>query len=367
MLPFYLLADHNIEKNPHVVYDVSVIEDHYRVQYTFRDPFNNLQNYSLNIPVDGANRMISKFGIPMWMFEPYMDTKENLEYRKQVLKDGLFRLSENTIEVDKSAVVEYYSESVCLPIARMIVRSLGEYGLDTPRNRVEFAMRFVQDIPYGIPTYEDESRHYGGVSPPPKLLIEGFGDCDSKVLLFAGIIAYLIPSEDFIFLNQQKHVLSAIKAAPEKGLTFVRFEGEKFLIAETAGPGKRMLGQEGHYFEEKFTPEKLYIKPREILAKADPSEKKSGVNPTAEQIDPKSIILQNASNKKIQFQISHDQNEWQNFDLEGNQSGQIDFEKGMSLFIRFRERNNFAVYRIITGHSYTFIWNNVKRKWEIQT
>ena len=82
MLPFYLLADHNIEKNPHVVYDVSVIEDHYRVQYTFRDPFNNLQNYSLNIPVDGANRMISKFGIPMWMFEPYMDTKENLEYRK---------------------------------------------------------------------------------------------------------------------------------------------------------------------------------------------------------------------------------------------------------------------------------------------
>jgi hypothetical protein len=312
--------------------------------------------------------MIQKFGIPKWMFEPYVDTRANLEYRKQVMREGFFRLRENTIEVDKSAVVEYYSPAVCQPIAKMIVRSLGEYGLDTPRNRIEFAMRFVQDIPYGIPTYEDDDRHYGGVSPPPKLLIEGFGDCDSKVLLFAGIMVYLIPTDDFIFLNQPEHVLSAIKAEPEKGLTFVRFSGEKFLIAETAGPGKRMLGQEGNYFKNKFTAEKLNITSRKILPKIEISGHSVSAKPNLEENNPDAIILQNAASRSVRFQVSYNQKSWKSFTLDKNQTGEFEIEKGKVLYLRIKENSNrYATYRIVAGAKYTLTWNTRKRIWEIET
>jgi hypothetical protein len=365
ILPTLLTADPQIEKNPHVVYHVSLDNDQYLIEYTFLDPFGNLQTYSLSIPQEGAQNMIDKFGIPMWMFEPYVDTEDNLSYRMNILRKGLFRLHDNTIEVDKSAVVEYYSDAVCKPIAKMIVRSLATYNMDTPRNRVEFAMRFVQDIPYGIPLYEDNDRHYGGVSPPPKLLIDGYGDCDSKVLLFAGILVYLIPAEDFIFLNQPEHVLSAIRAEPDKGLTFVRFEGDQFLIAETAGPGKRLLGQEGVYFRKKFVPEKLQINPPEVLLPEMTGNSVQNKN-TFNINDPDALIIRNASNRSFPFQISHDQVQWKKYQLSGKQSGQFKMEMGSTLFIRFKERNSkYVTYTIKSGISYAMIWNPSKRKWEI--
>ncbi|MCB2221941.1 MAG: hypothetical protein KQI35_16250 [Bacteroidetes bacterium] len=365
IFPILLLADPRVEKNPHVVYHVSLNDDQYLIEYTFMDPFGNLQTYSLTIPHEGAVKMIDKFGIPMWMFEPYVDTEDNLAYRKEILKKGLFRLHENTIEVDKSAVVQYYSEAICKPIAKMIIRSLADYNMDTPRNRIEFAMRFVQDIPYGIPLYEDDDRHYGGVSPPPKLLIDGYGDCDSKVLLFAGILVYLIPVDDFIFLNQLEHVLSAIRAEPDKGLTFVRFEGDRFLIAETAGPGKRLLGQEGTYFRNKFVPEKLQIDPPEIL----PPEKaglSTSYRNTSKTNNTNTITIRNTSNRRFSFQISNDQVQWKKLQLTGKQSGQFEMEAGSALFIRFRERNSrYVIHKISPGNTYSLIWDPKKNKWEI--
>jgi len=66
--------------------------------------------------------------------------------------------------------------------------------------------------------------------------------------------------------------LSAIRENPDKGLTFVKYNGSEFLIAETSGPGKRMLGQRGSYYSDRFSIEPLDINLPDIIPFSEHSE-----------------------------------------------------------------------------------------------
>lgn len=360
-----LIAQKSFTKNPHVDYNVSLTDNGFLIQYKFLDPFNNFQNYELVLPERPTLEMINKFGVPKWMFEPYVDTEANRWSREQKMAEGFFHLNDNTIEVNKSAVIAYYGPIYCKPIAEMIISSLSDYGLDTRRNRIEMAMRFIQDIPYGIPTYDDKNLHYGGVSPPPKLLIEGFGDCDSKVLLFVGILSYLIPAEDIIFLNQPEHVLSAIKAEPEKGLTYIRFKKETYLIAETAGPGKRFLGEKGNYFRNKFKVEELEIPATQPISVSPEGVAKN--NRMQERTVGKyDLEINNTAKRNFNFQLSFDNQTWKQFKLEPSQTGKFNFDEQKEIFFRFREkRSNYKNYRIHSGTSYSIKYNAHQKSWEL--
>jgi hypothetical protein len=304
-----LFAQKELEKNPHVIYEVTLDESVYTIRYRFKDHFGNYQNYELVLPHTYTQQAIKKFGIPNWLFESYVDSEYNRKIRQYEMSKGLFMLDDNLIEVDKSAVIHYYQPHFFKPIAEMIISSLTDYGRDTRRDRIEIAIRFMQDIPYGIPDITDKQRHYGGVIPPPRILIEGYGDCDSKVMLFVGILMYLIPGDDIVFLNQDDHVLAAVKEKPEKGLTYIEYKGQEYLVAETAGPGKRLLGKKGNY----------------------------------------------------------DNHHWENFYLGSNTIGNYILEKNQQVFLRFRDRgSNFNVYKIHTGNSYSFTWNSRKKQWKIE-
>lgn len=361
-----LFAQDEFVKNPHVNYSVVESEDEYLVKYTFKDHYNNLQNYQLVLPKEYTNSRIAKFGVPVWLFEPYVGTAYNLNIRKDEMERGLFLLNDNLIEVDKSAVINYYAESFCKPIAKMIVESLAEYGRDTRRDRIEMAIRFVQDIPYAIPTYADEDRHYGGVSPPPKLLIEGYGDCDSKVLLFVGILVFLIPPEDIIFLNQTEHVLSAIHDKPLKGDTYIKYKLNDFLIAETAGPGKRMLGQKGNYYRTKFKIEPLNINNPNIIPYAENQVAQESM-PNPEVVENEAVVIRNPSTREFRFQLSFDNHNWQDFYLKSEHSGKYLFEENQFVYLRYREKNHkYIVYKIRTGNAYILHWDIRKKRWDLQ-
>jgi hypothetical protein len=252
-------------KNSWISYRVENKEGEFQIAYSFKDQFENLQDFYFNFPEDKTEKDISKFGVPRWLFDTYRVTEKNLQYRKQIMDKGLFRLNGNIVEVDKPAFINYYSTAYCRPIAEQIVEALSIYGKDNRRERIEMAMRFVQDIPYGVPEFANETTHFGGVNPPPKLLIEMMGDCDSKALLFTGILVHLIRSDDIIFLNQPHHLLTAIREEPERGLTYVRYKRKKYLIAETAGPGERKLGQKGKYYTSRVKIEPLLVKYNEII------------------------------------------------------------------------------------------------------
>ncbi len=254
-----------IVKNHYVSYQVKKEGGDFHISYSFKDQFGNLQDFHFRFSETEVKKDISKFGVPIWIFDTYRVTERNIYSRKQVMDKGLFRLNGKVVEVDKAAFINYYSNTYCRPIAEQIVEALSIYGKDNRHERIEMAIRFVQDIPYGVPEFANKETHFGGVNPPPKLLIDMLGDCDSKALLFTGILIHLIKSEDIIFLNQPHHLLSAIHEEPKKGLTFVRYKRKKYLIAETAGPGARKLGQKGKYYTSKVNIEPLKVTNNEII------------------------------------------------------------------------------------------------------
>ena len=56
------------------------------------------------------------------------------------------------------------------PLYALTIRTLGKDS--TPRERVEFLLRFVQDIPYGIPPTRSNSKVISGVLSPPQILLK---------------------------------------------------------------------------------------------------------------------------------------------------------------------------------------------------
>ena len=358
------IAQKQYVRNPYVVYEVTTVDENYTINYTFKDHYNNFQNYTIKLPVSLTDSAIAVLGIPKWLFEPNVDNEYNRIIRDKELTAGLFKLRNNVIEVDKSAVIDHYAENFCKPIASMIVQTLEGYSRDTRRDRIELAIRFVQDIPYGIPEYADKNRHYGGVSPPPGILINGFGDCDSKALLFASILIYLLPAKDFIFLNQSDHVLCAVREEPGENQTFIKFQGDYYLLAETAGPGKRMLGEQGNYYRSKYSVEPLNIDPPESFPFKTPVSSHLPLSPEA-PMGKNYLEIDNSSDRVFRFQLSPDNTHWKDFVLQENNSGNYKFDHEMSIYLRIKEKtSNSKIYKVQTGNVYRFSYNTLNNLWE---
>lgn len=362
-----VLAQKQYAKNPHVVYEIGSDGENYTVNYTFKDHYGNLQKYTLTLPVDYSNQEINVFGIPKWLFEPYIDNAQNRIVRDAELSKGLFKIVDNVIEVDKSAVIDHYSQSFCKPIAEMIVSSLENYKRDTRNERIEMAIRFVQDIPYGIPIFANKNRHFGGVTPPPSILINGYGDCDSKAILFVSILIYLIPANEIVFLNQSEHVLSAVQGRRNGTLTFIEFKGHDYLIAETAGPGERKLGEKGNYYRNKFFVEQLSIdEPEPFEFKTEVTDQLPLAPPEMSQ-DKNVLVVTNQSDKAFRFQLSQDKTYWKSFTLPAERIGEYTFEKETEVFIKISEKAGKPdVFKLSTGNAYKFSYNSRNKLWEAE-
>jgi len=248
------------QKNAHVVIKSKQSRAFFKISFSFKDQFNQKRELEIEYSRPYTDKMISRFGIPKSYFLPYTVTPEVVEEREKRIRYGLFRQTGQVLEVDKSAVVRFYSEPFCKPIADHIIKTLKNENRDTRENRIEFAMSLVQDIPYGVPEPEDSLIYNGGILVPPEVLIKGYGDCDSKTLLFTSILVHLINPDDIVFLGQQGHLLTAIRTSQVKpGMYYYELDNDKFAIAETAGPGRRRWGEKGSNTQGAANVERLQV------------------------------------------------------------------------------------------------------------
>jgi len=238
------------QKNSHVFYKVKKDNENYLIEFKFMDHIGKLNTMELNLNIDNANKDIKKFGLPKNFMKPYKVTPEVQDRRAKQLKDGLFKLSGNTVEIDYSAVVNYYAPVYCKPIANSLIQNLRSMGLDTRHHRIEIAMKFVQDIPYAIPETYEGKKYTGGAISPAEILVEGYGDCDSKTMLFVGILSYMVNPDDIIFVGVPDHMLSAIKNEPVPGGVYFKYKGDKYYLAETAGPARYAFGEQGKDYKK---------------------------------------------------------------------------------------------------------------------
>tara|TARA_B110000444_G_C18714900_1_gene535525 strand:+ start:50 stop:1048 length:999 start_codon:yes stop_codon:yes gene_type:complete len=261
VLPIFCISQEKYIKNDYVKMDSRIENDNYVIDYFFKDHQSIGHQIKIILHKRRTEDMIEKFGLPYSIFEPYDDTKVDIiKQRRGIIEDGLFLLDGKKIKKDKKALIEYY-KTPTLQIANYIISYLQSQNNDTRENRIEMTMKFVQDIPYAIPK-KNKKIYKNEYITPPEVLIEGYGDCDSKTILFVCIMSYLIPEDDIVFVSVPGHIFSAIKdhdssnkiqsnkRLPQtqqkddlKQGTYVELNNEIYFICETAGPGRPNYGQ----------------------------------------------------------------------------------------------------------------------------
>jgi len=101
---------------------------------------------------------------------------------------------------------------------------------------LSFLLSYIQEIRYGIPPLMENGKYIMGFWVPPKVLINNFGDCDSKGVTFASlwinfkkypILLIRIPKHLFIGL--------AVPSFSEEGVTI---NGLRYTLCEVTGPDK---------------------------------------------------------------------------------------------------------------------------------
>ena len=145
-------------------------------------------------------------------------------------------------------MVPYYM-GFTAPLYALTLRTLGRNS--SPRERVELLLRFVQDIPYGIPPTHSNNKVISGVLPPPQIFIEKWADCDSKVLLISSILAHE-PRYKILLVYLENHLLMAFEGLPRRGDQYIIHEGRKFILADPTGPARLPLGNPGSDFKGEF-------------------------------------------------------------------------------------------------------------------
>jgi hypothetical protein len=90
-------------------------------------------------------------------------------------------------------------------------------------------IRFVQSIPYKIPNNKYKGVNISGLLPPAATLIEGYGDCDTKSLLFACIASHKF---DIIFLEGSTHAFIGVSGNPTLGQDYVIINRKKYILCE---------------------------------------------------------------------------------------------------------------------------------------
>ncbi|MBI5244785.1 MAG: hypothetical protein HY922_14040 [Elusimicrobia bacterium] len=97
---------------------------------------------------------------------------------------------------------------------------------------------------YEIPAQRSGTKLVNGVMAPPKTLVLGQGDCDTKAALIASILKNW-PNLKLVGLAIPQHYLMAVHRIPRRGDAFIEHEGLPYVMIEAAGPAWLMPGQVG--------------------------------------------------------------------------------------------------------------------------
>ena len=236
------------QKTPFTQQNVEITKKAYGFRYIFSSPSNEWYEWKWKYKRVETNEMIKKFGMPQSIFEPYPATKKNVRLRNQVIKKSFFKEEGNILYPDFNRMIPFYM-GFTSPLYALTIKTLGKDS--TPRERVEFLLRFVQDIPYGIPPTHSNSKVISGILSPPQIFIEKWGDCDSKVLLISSILAHE-PRYKILLVYLENHLLMAFEGRPHPKDSFIVFQGSKFILADPTGPAHLKLGNPGPDFNGNF-------------------------------------------------------------------------------------------------------------------
>ena len=185
-----------------------------------------------------TDQMIMEFGVPKFIFEPYYPSDTATRRRMNLIKQGMFEMENAQIGPDLNKMINFYRPFL-EPLSQLVDNSLGDDK--SWRSRAELIIKFIQDIPYGIPPDDQENRYTAGIFPPPQVFINMYGDCDSKVVLYSALMSYF-ENYEILVLKETGHILTGLKGIPKPYDKYYEYRNNQYIMAETAGPGRTNLG-----------------------------------------------------------------------------------------------------------------------------
>ncbi len=156
--------------------------------------------------------------------------KEQEKKRKKFLEEKGFRFMGDKMGVDYSLVVLNNR-----PRVRQAVEVMRkEFGKKSLRQFLALMLAFIQKIRYGLPPLREEDKIILEFWVPPKVLMENFGDCDSKGVTFAAMWTHF-KKYPFILIKIPKHLFVGVAIPSLRGEGFA-INGIRYTLCEVTGP-----------------------------------------------------------------------------------------------------------------------------------
>ena len=188
------------------------------------------------------HRSVEAFGIPeSWLTIRYRTprerAKETAAVSARAAARGIvaFPRRGGGAHIDHAWVVRHGREDVADASARLeaLARKEGQTG----KREVSGTMAsFVQGLAYRVPpTWRvrpgGERILTGGITLPLETLRNGWGDCDSKSLLFASLLS-AAGERDIVFLEGDRHLFVGLRLPPRAYDHVVRLRGVPYVLVE---------------------------------------------------------------------------------------------------------------------------------------
>ncbi len=249
---------------PKIFLDSLAGDSSYCFQYGFRDhkAKPTIWQWSYNRYL--VDSMSNAYGLPKNYFKPYKATASERKKRLRIQKQALFTKIDMYVVPDYNAIVEHH-RSFTKPIYDLINLTLGDSA--TKEDRLEMMLKFCQDLPYRIPPTEYNNKIIEGLLPPSLSLKLGYGDCDTKAMIFASTLSHST-DYDMLVLTVPNHVLMAVKGIPKPYQEFIEYQGEKYILCQPVGPARLNFGNKGSNYRpsERITPIKKFVEQVPVTA-----------------------------------------------------------------------------------------------------
>jgi len=115
------------------------------------------------------------------------------------------------------------------------------YGQNNVRKIASQVALWIQQIPYQDLSDRRESAGTGFASPW-QLLQQHRGDCDSKAVLFAGVMRHIFPTMKLAILYFPDHAVIAAQIPAIKDELTVSIEDKVLLVIDATGPAENAIG-----------------------------------------------------------------------------------------------------------------------------
>lgn len=155
--------------------------------------------------------------------------KEQEKKRKEYLETKGFRFTGNRMDVNYRLIVLNNR-----PRVKQVVETMRkESGKMSLNQFLALMLAFIQEIQYGLPPLEEEDKVILEFWVPPKVLVNNFGDCDSKGVTLASLWTSF-KKYPFLLIKIPKHLFIGVSIpSVGGGLTI---NGIRYTLCEVTGP-----------------------------------------------------------------------------------------------------------------------------------